>query len=293
MTNLIEVTGLTKDYSLTRENRKKKITDAFAVRDVTFTVPKGYIMGFIGPNGAGKTTVIQVMLNIKRADAGTVNIVENKDIGVVLDKPHFPIQWTVRQVEKALSPFYAGWDKVRFAACLKDFELDAKKTVEQLSRGMQVKLQIAIALSHNAQLLILDEPTSGLDPVARDEICELLQEFVEDGQRSVLFSTHITSDLEKIADYVTMILNGRVHYTGTKDVLVEKYSRIAGGVGELTDGLQPLILGRRKHSSGFEGLVENIHLSKLPQTLLAEPASLEEIIVFLNRESKKGVQKND
>ncbi|MCL2204480.1 MAG: ABC transporter ATP-binding protein [Defluviitaleaceae bacterium] len=290
MTNLIEIQGLTKDYSLTASNRKKKIKDAFVVDNVSFDVPKGYIMGFIGPNGAGKTTVIKLMLQIKKADKGRVRIFNeegthnNEHIGVVLDTPHFPVAWTVKQVEKALSPFYKEWDKARFAACLAKFDLDPKKTVHELSRGMQVKLQIAIALSHNARLLILDEPTSGLDPVARDEICELLQEFVEDGERSVLFSTHITSDLEKVADYITMILDGRIHFSGSKESLMEKYARVAGGTEEVPPAL---ILGYRKHRSGFEGLVEKAHANRLPATVLTEAASLEEIIVFLNREAKR------
>ena len=292
MTNSVEVRGLTKDYSLTASNRKKKITDAFAVRDVNFDVPKGYIMGFIGPNGAGKTTVLKMILNVKIPDAGLVKIFgtdfagHNEQIGVVLDKPHFPEAWNLKQVERALSPFFKEWDSEKFAVCLKDFELDAKKTVHELSRGMQVKLQIAVALSHNAKLLILDEPTSGLDPVARDEICELLREFIDDGERSVLFSTHITADLEKVADYITMILGGRIHYTGTKENLLDKYARVAGGENDWDEGTRRLIIGYRKHGSGFEGLVEKAKISELPADVLVEPASLDEIIIFMNREAK-------
>ncbi|MCL1883090.1 MAG: ABC transporter ATP-binding protein [Defluviitaleaceae bacterium] len=292
MTNIIEISGLTKDFSLTRSNRKKKITDGFVLRDVSFNVPSGYIMGFVGPNGAGKTTVIKLLLNIKQADSGAVRIfgkegsIDNEHIGVVLDKPHFPDAWTLKQVEKALSPFYSEWDTNRFSSCLKKFDLDVKKNVSELSRGMQVKLQIAIALSHNAKLLILDEPTSGLDPVARDEICELLQEFVEDGVRSVLFSTHITSDLEKVADYITMILKGKIYYSGTKDDLLDKYTRVAGGESELATEMRDLIIGCRKHNNGFEGLVEKVNMQKLPTNIFSEKASLEEIIIYLNREAK-------
>jgi len=285
MSNIMEVRGLCKDYSLTK---KKPDPDAFAVRDVSFSVPKGYIMGFIGPNGAGKTTVIKLLLRIKRRDAGSVTMfgkdeMQNDDVGVVMDLPNFPGEWTLSQVERGLSPFYKSWDGERFAQTLKKFELDTKKTVTELSRGMQVKLQIAIALSHNAKLLILDEPTSGLDPVARDEVCELLQEFVEDGERSVLFSTHITSDLEKIADYVTMILGGRIRFTGTKDSLLDAYTRVTGGANDITEAEKEMVIGYRKHSAGFEGIIETTNKNKMPSSVLTEAPSMEEVIVFMNR----------
>jgi len=288
MTNIVEIKGLNKDYALTKKNPEP---DAFAVKDISFNVPKGYIMGFIGPNGAGKTTVIKLLLQIKKKDAGSVTVfgkeeMQNDDIGVVMDLPNFPGEWTLTQVEKALSPFYKSWDKERFAKTLKKFDLTTKKTVCELSRGMQVKLQIAIALSHNARLLILDEPTSGLDPVARDEVCELLQEFVEDGERSVLFSTHITSDLEKIADYVTMILGGEIKFSGTKDSLLDDYTRVTGGVTDIDESHKNLVIGYRKHNAGFEGIIETVNKSKMPASVLMESPNMEEVIVFMNRGAK-------
>ena len=288
MNNVLEVKGLCKDYARVV---KKPEANEFALKNVTFNMPKGYIMGFIGPNGAGKTTVIKLILGIKKPDAGAISLfgqdiakkMQNDRIGMVLDFPHFPDEWTLLEVEKALKPFYQAWDTAYYAWLLKKFGLSPNKKVKALSRGMQVKLQIAIALSHHAQLLILDEPTSGLDPVARDEVCELLQEFVEDGERSVLFSTHITSDLEKVADYATMILDGEIRFTGTKDDLLEKYMRITGGRDDIDAAQKEKIIGFRKHGAGFEGLLDVADMADMPASVLMEAPTLEEIIVFMNK----------
>ena len=307
ISNVLEVRGLCKDYALTSDKpntkKHKPNPNAFAVKDVSFTLPEGYIMGFVGPNGAGKTTVIKLLLQIKRRDAGSVVLFgkenaelqnnqnnhnnHNAHIGVVLDSPHFPTEWTLNEVEQGLSPFYTEWNQEQYANCLRQFGLDAEKKVRHLSRGMQVKLQIAVALSHNAKLLILDEPTSGLDPVARDEICDLIRDFVEDGKKSVLFSTHITSDLEKIADYMTIIQDRRIRYTGTKDELMEKYVRVIGGINDIDATHEPLIIGLRKLSTGFEGMIETANIKLLPKSVLQEPINLEEIVVFMYREGKR------
>jgi ABC-2 type transport system ATP-binding protein len=151
---------------------------------------------------------------------------------------------------------------------------------------MKVKLQIAAALSHDAKLLILDEPTSGLDPVARDEICDLLREFVTDDGRSVLFSTHITTDLEKTADYTTFILDGRIVFSGAKDTLLEKYARVTGGPQEINEEQKKLVIGYREHGTGFEGLIETADIAKLPRCVLSEQATLDEIIIFMNKGGK-------
>lgn len=215
MSNILEIRELEKHY------------DQFSLRKVSFSVPKGFIMGFIGPNGSGKTTTIKCLLGLTKYDAGEIELFEqvretldaaiNEEIGVVMDSSFYVQDWSVDDVEKAVSLFYSKWDARQYDRLLKRFRLNRKKKVKELSRGMKVKLMLAVALSHDAKLLILDEPTSGLDPSARDEICELLGEFVMDEEKSVLFSTHITSDLEKIADYITFILDGKVVYTGLKD----------------------------------------------------------------------------
>jgi ABC-2 type transport system ATP-binding protein len=277
MGNLVEARGLRKCYP------------AFTLDDVAFDVPGGYITGFIGQNGAGKTTTIKLILGVIAADAGGVTlfgraggVAGNGDVGVVTDTPLYADEWRVSDVEAALSPFYAKWDRGLFAGYLERFGLAPKKKVKDLSRGMKVKLQIAAALSHDARLLVLDEPTSGLDPVARDEICGLLRGFVTDEDKSVFFSTHITSDLEKTADYITFIRDGSIVYTGAKDGLTAKYARVAGGRGELSAEQKALVIGYREHGTGFEGMVEAADAGKLPRGVLTEAISLDEIIIFMN-----------
>jgi ABC-2 type transport system ATP-binding protein len=284
MNNILEVRGLRKSYG------------AFTLKDISFDVPKGYICGFVGPNGAGKTTAIKLILNITRAESGSVklfgkdhNAESNEKIGVVMDAPMYVDEWTVADAEAAVSPFYADWDSEKYAEYLHRFRLDPKKKVNELSRGMKVKLQIAAALSHNAQLLILDEPTSGLDPVARDEICDLLREFVTDEDKSVLFSTHITSDLEKVADYIAFILDGELVFAGGKDDLLEKYVRVTGGPADIGEEHRKFIIGYREYGEGFEGMIKTENVGKLPRGVLAEALDLDEIIVFMNR----GIKLND
>jgi len=281
MNNIIEARGLRKSYG------------AFTLNDVTFDLPRGYIMGFIGPNGAGKTTTIKLLLSVIKSETGSVKLfgredsaIQNESIGVVMDAPLYPDEWTVNDVEKAVAPFYRQWNKRTFAELVKQFGIEKKKQVKELSRGMKVKLQIAAALSHNAELLILDEPTSGLDPVAREEICDLLREFISDENKGVLFSTHITSDLEKIADYITFILNGNIVFTGTKDALLDKYARAAGGLSDITEEQKKLIIGYREHGTGFEGMVEIQDVNKLPGSVLTEEISMDEIVIFMNKGAK-------
>ena len=284
MNNIVEARGLRKSYG------------SFTLSDVTFDLPRGYIMGFIGSNGAGKTTTIKLILNVIKSESGSVKLfgresredtaAHNESIGVVMDTPLYVDDWTIYDVEKAISPFYEQWNKKTFANLLRQFGLDKKKKVKELSRGMKVKLQIAAALSHNASLLILDEPTSGLDPVAREEICDLLHEFISDENKSVLFSTHITSDLERIADYITFILDGNIVFTGTKDALLDKYARATGGLSDIDNEQRKLIIGYREHGTGFEGMVEVSDIKKLPGSVLTEEINIEEIIIFMNKGAK-------
>jgi len=281
MNNALEVCGLNKSY------------DTFSLKDVSFKIPTGYIMGFIGPNGAGKTTTIKSILNMINHQSGKVSLfgLDSKDyagqineqIGIVMDSPFYVEDWTAADVEAAVSPFYSRWDGGKYADLLKRFAIDRKKKVKELSRGMKVKLMIAVALSHEARLLILDEPTSGLDPVARDELCDMLSDFVTDENRSVLFSTHITLDLEKIADYITFILDGKIVYTGTKDALLEKYVLVKGGLSEISAEQKKLIIGLREHSTGFDGMTETESIGRLPKSLVFEPITLEEIIICMNK----------
>lgn len=281
MHSILEVKNLNKAYK------------DFALRDVSFALPHGYIMGFIGPNGAGKTTTIKAILNMVGYDSGEIFLFQknakgmdapyNDLIGVVMDAPFYVNDWTPTDVERAVAPFYAAWNAAVYEGFLRRFSISRAKKLKELSRGMKMKLMAAVALSHGAKLLILDEPTSGLDPVARDELCDLLLEFVADEQNAVLFSTHITSDLEKIADYITFLLNGNVVFTGLKEELLERYMLIRGSREEMNRAPKGLLIGVREYASGFEALVQTESLVKLPRGISTEKASIEELIVFLER----------
>lgn len=201
MDNFLEVSNLSKSFQ------------SFQLRDINFSLPKGYIMGLIGPNGSGKTTTIKLILNMLKRDSGEVkimgldNVSDEKavkaNLGVVFDSNYLCEEWTVAQSEAAVSVFYKNWNTDRFSELLGRFHIAPTKKVKELSKGMQMKLMIACAFSYDAKLLILDEPTSGLDPVSRDELLKILSEYIEDGEHSVLFSTHIIGDLERTADYIT------------------------------------------------------------------------------------------
>lgn len=282
MSNAIEIKNVTKRFK------------EFTLNDVSFELPKGYIMGFIGPNGAGKTTTIKLILNMLKRDSGTIKVLgldniddESKvkeEVAVVFDQPYYIDDWNLNDVEKAVGMFYKKWDGKVFGSYLKRFGLSRSKKVKDLSRGMKMKLMIAVAFSHNAKVLILDEPTGGLDPVARDEFIELLGEYIQDGERSVIFSTHITSDLEKIADYITFIRKGQIIYTGTKDELLEKYCIIKGGNDDVTLSDKKNIIGLREHSTGFEGLIDVENLRGFSNNVITEKATLDDIVVYMNKE---------
>ncbi|MCQ2385509.1 MAG: ABC transporter ATP-binding protein [Clostridia bacterium] len=221
MNNVLEVSHLTKAYP------------SFTLEDVSFALPEGAVIGFIGRNGAGKSTTIKSILGMVHPDGGSVlfegrNVRENEKefkekIGVVPGGIDFYGKKKLKTVTRVTSAFYRDWDDETYRKCCKTFELDEEKTVDSLSSGMKVKYLIALALSHRAKLLILDEPTSGLDPVSRNELVELFKTVVRDGKRSILFSTHITSDLEKCASHITFIKNGKIQHTGTINEFMEAY----------------------------------------------------------------------
>lgn len=230
--NAMEIQGLCKRYP------------AFELKNVTFSVPQGAVMGFIGRNGAGKSTTIKSILGLVHLDAGHVEIMGKdfagterfikENIGVVLGGIDFYPKKKIRILTDVTRRFYENWDEDKYRHYLRVFAIDEEKRVDQLSSGMQVKYMVALALSHNAKLLILDEPTSGLDPVSRDELTELLRKIAADGQRSVLFSTHITSDLEKCASHIALIKDGELQYTGTLDEFRQHYAYLRQGEEKLT-----------------------------------------------------------
>jgi len=285
MENAIEIKDLRKKYG------------SFGVEDVSFALPKGYIMGFVGKNGAGKTTTIKAILNMINRDSGEIkifgkdNLVHEAEIkqkiGVVMDSPFYESEWTLVQVGKVLKPFYPDWSDDRFNELLRQFGLDPNKRIKQLSRGMKMKIMVACALAHDPDLLILDEPTGGLDAVARDELLEILQSFVANENKSILFSTHITTDLEKIADYLTFIDNGKIIHSDTKDNLLEKYVVVKGGANSLTPEQKKIIIGYQETKVNFDGIVDKSNLRELPKSLITEPCTLDELVVRFNKDGRR------
>lgn len=279
----LSVTGLTKHYD-----------SGFTLDDVTFDLPSGYIMGLVGPNGAGKSTLIKLILNMTTRDAGRIEVLGldamadeervKEQLGVVLDSSYFIEYMTVDAVERTSSPMYPLWDHNLFDAYLRRFGLGRNKKIKDLSHGMQMKLMLAVALSHDAKLLILDEPTSGLDVLSRDELMDILSDYVADGGHSVIFSTHITADLERCADFLAYITNGMLYYSGPKDEFEDEFRLVKGGPDELTDGLRRAMVGIRTYATGFDALVRTQDIPHIGGTdgLLTQHASIEDVIRLTN-----------
>ena len=238
--NSLELRGITKAFG-----------SGFVLGPLDLVVPRGFVMGLVGANGAGKTTTIKIALGMVHTDAGTVDVVPHERVGVVFDVPAYVPDWTAAQVGRGLASFYPTWDQARFDRLLAWADIAPTKRVKELSRGMSMKLQLAVALAHGAELLILDEPTSGLDPLARSELLEMIGDFMIDESHAVLFSTHITTDLEKVADYVTILDAGRVLAAATRDGLLDSY-RIVRGPASVLDAVRPLVRGVREHGVGWE-----------------------------------------
>ena len=209
-----------------------------------------------------------------------------RNLGVVFDSNYFSDEWKISQVDKSVSAFYENWNTQKFSEVLKEFHIPISKKVKELSKGMQMKLMLACAFSYDAKLLILDEPTSGLDPVSRDELLHILSEYIEDGEHSVLFSTHITGDLERAADYITYISYGELFFSGGKDEFIDSFRIVKGGCEELSADLGKKMLGIRNFSTGFEALVKTEDLKQFAH-LNVEPATIDDIVVFT---SKRGEQ---
>lgn len=280
--NSIEVKNLTKIYK------------TFTLDHVSFTIPKGYIMGFIGENGAGKTTTIKSMLNIIKRNDGNINIF-NKDIdaheleikskiGYVSGNMFYPKK-TIKEVTNVYKRFYDQWDESLYQSYLTKFKLDENKRIDELSKGMQLKYAIALALSHHAELLILDEPTSGLDPVARDQLLELFQTIMEKEETTIFFSTHITSDLEKCADYITFIKDGQIIESSSKDDLIDRYRYVSGTEKELSI-MKDRLIAYKINAFGFNGLMKSIDVKSSDTAKIGQP-TLDDIMIFYA--SHKGV----
>ena len=282
MTNCIEIKGLCESYG------------DFTLRDVDLTVPGGSIMGLIGENGAGKTTTIKCLLGIARPDRGSITVLGRdmaacgaeirQDIGVVLDECFYHDTLRPRDLSPILAPIYRGWDRELYRDCLARYGLPENKLIKEFSRGMKMKLSLAAALAHRPRLLVLDEATAGLDPVVREEILEEFLAFIGDEEHTILMSSHITTDLEKAADYITYLHQGQVALTGSKDDIRDRYGRVACTAAQLEQLGPGDLLRVRRGAFGCEGLTANRaeFQRKYPQ-LLAEPLSLEDIMVFMER----------
>lgn len=282
MTNVIEIKNLCKYYP------------AFRLENVSITVPSGTIMGLIGENGAGKSTTIKCLLNLIRRNSGEITLLGQdnlkeewsvkEDIGVVLDESLFHDTLTVENVDKIMARLFRKWDKNLFVDYVKKFDLPKNLYLKEFSRGMKMKLSIAAALSHHPKLLILDEATSGLDPVVRDEILDEFLAFIQDESKGILISSHITSDLEKAADYVTYLHQGRVALQGAKDELLETYGKLVCSKADLARVDRSLLAGTREGQFGCEALVQDRCAFRYAYPDLAvDPVTLEEIMVFMVR----------
>ena len=285
--NAIEISGLTKKY------------DTFTLDNVSFNVPKGSIMGFIGQNGAGKTTTINSLLGIIKPDAGTVNMLGmniadheediKKQIAAVFDENPFNDCFNAKQVEIIMRDIYEEWNSEKYHAYLEEFELPLKKNIGSLSKGMKMKLQIAAALSHNAKLLIMDEATTGLDPVVRNEILDIFLDYLQDENHSILMSSHITTDLEKIADSVTFIDRGKITLTGYKDDILENHRVIKCSKSDYKGIDSEDIISARLTDFGAEVMIADSTLCRTEYSgLTADSTTLEEIMLFyVNRRKKE------
>ncbi|MFD7522242.1 ABC transporter ATP-binding protein [Paenibacillus chitinolyticus] len=268
-------------------NLNKKYPN-FQLKDLSFQLEKGYIMGFIGANGAGKTTTIKSILNMIHIDSGEVcilgkNIAEHEielkqEIGYAFGGFDFYTRSKMKTMTDVIKKFYKNWDDETYYNYLRRFKLDENKKIAELSMGMKVKYSLALALSHGAKLLVLDEPTSGLDPVARDNLLDIFQELVVDGEISILFSTHITSDLEKCADFITFIENGQIIASSEKDQFMETYRLLSGSENQLHQ-VKELLISYKVNSFGFTGLIHARDFDPSSDIRATTP-SLEEIMIY-------------
>ncbi|MBO4493632.1 MAG: ABC transporter ATP-binding protein [Ruminococcus sp.] len=277
--NAVEIKGVTKKY------------DGFTLDNISFDIPKGCIMGFIGQNGAGKTTTIRSLLHITDINDGEIKLLgldhikdENaikKRIAVVFDELPFHDIFNAKDMARIFEGMYPEWDNDAYMRYIERFQLPVKKKIGQFSKGMKMKLQIACALSHNAELLVMDEATTGLDPVVRDEILHIFMEYLQSGERSILMSSHITSDLEKIADMVTFIDKGRLLLTGYKDEIIERHGILKCDKDKIKDIDVNDIVSVRTNNFGAEVMVKDREGAESKyRDFVIDPASLDDIMLY-------------
>ena len=281
--NALEIKNLTKTFP------------GFTLDNLNLTLPSGCVMGLIGENGAGKSTTIRLILDMLHSDSGTVTILgrdnrENirltkEEVGVVLDEVGLPECLSTRQVGKVMAGTFRSWNQGEYDRILKQFNLPENKPFKTFSRGMKMKLGIAIAMSHNAKLLLLDEPTGGLDPVVRDEVVEMFSDFTRDESHSILISSHIVSDLEKLCDYIAFLHQGRLLFCEEKDRLLEEYGIFSDTTAQTECLLPEAIVAREPN--GYGGVRALVRRELAPVGWQLEPASVEDIILFLVKGAKQ------
>ncbi len=228
-------------------------------------------------------------------DGGSINLFGKpadevslkEDIGVLFEQPYYQEDWTAIDIEKAICPFYKRWSSTNFHQYLERFSLNPKQKYKTMSHGMKIKLGMAVTLAHDAKLLLFDEPTSGLDPVGREEILGIFQDYMVEENRTIFFSTHITGDLEKIADYITYIKDGKIVFSGLKDELIDRYCLVRGGAGDLPQSKRKQILGLREHPGGFDGMIEIKNIAGFSANVITETVSLDDIMVRMSKEVEK------
>lgn len=275
--NAIKIRNLTKKF------------DDFTLQDITLDLPKGCILGLIGENGAGKSTTIRLIMNALKKDSGTVSVLGTdnessafsqikEELGVVLDEAYFPGILSIEEINRIMKYTFRNWDEALFEAYVIKFKLPKRKAFRDFSRGMKMKLSIAAALSHHPRLLLLDEATSGLDPIVRDEILDIFYDFTRDPEHSILISSHILSDLEKLCDYIAFLHEGRLLFCEEKDQLLEKYGIIRCSYRQLEDIPREAIAGRKGSPYGVDCLVKRDMVSP---AFTVERAAVEDIILLM------------
>lgn len=278
MNNILKVDGLSKSYG------------DFSLTDVTFSLPEECITGFIGINGAGKTTTLRTLLGLTSRSSGNIqffgldmdrNEKQIKDrIGVVLDDGCFYEELTLAEMKSIISSAYTSWSEQDFKRYMDMFSLDPKQKINMLSKGMKMKYALALALSHNAELLIMDEPTSGLDPLIRSQLLKILTDYMANGGKGVFFSTHITSDLDKIADMLIMIDNGHIVFQEEKDTLLDTYRIVKGDMGQLTDDVRKYFLNISETAFGFTGITKQAtEIQRYFSDIFIERPTIEDIMI--------------
>lgn len=277
-------------------NVNKEFYEGFKIENLSFKLEPGYIMGFIGPNGAGKSTTIKLIMNLLKLDSGDIKIfgkdhlkeeVAIKDrIGFVYDQSYFYENLSIEEMKNIIAPFYSQWNEDTFKGYLDLFKLNPNFAIKKLSKGMKTQFAIALALSHNADLIIMDEPTAGLDPVIRREVLDLLYNVIQDEKKSIFFSTHITTDLEKIADYITYIKDGKLVFSKSREEVMESYALVKGGPDQLNDEIKKNIMGLRETNVGFEALTDKPREIRniVGEDILIERPTLEDIMYYTRGE---------